>query len=482
MKKTINKKAIILLVVFLSMFLFAFIPMPVKANGVALKIIVTDQQKPLIDGVKADFLASALGTGVDSVEVIASGTRADDQLVYLVAQMTAGSTEFDVMGVDPPWMAQFAENNWVVDLTSLLDANEMDDYVEGMVTACTYKGKIWAYPYFMNLGLLFYRKDLITRNGFTTADFDTWAELNTTANAILGNASEQALNADLVGYVTQLDAYEGGVCNFFEWIGSNGVTNIMVDDDTVNLDQTKVVEAMTFLKALIAPRYTGVQDTDYIIPREGLVMDEGSSVGAWTAGNAIFMRQWTFGYSASATSSPLNATDAGGNYIQFGVAPLPTFTGATGEKSSVVGGAILTIPKTSTHQTEALNLIKFLGDTVAQEYELTGDSNFPALKSVYDSPPTGWEWITGVKTQLPLTLARPVTPKYSLMSTQIADKFADIIGCVKTPAEGLAEMETDVNEVLGVVSEIPGFDITILLFTIAGTLATIAIYKKKRKK
>jgi len=465
-----NAKAIILLVAFLSIFLFAFIPMPVKANGVALKIIVSDQQKPAVDGVITDFLASSLGTGVDSVEVIASGTRANDQLVYLVAQMTAESSEFDVIGIDPPWMAQFAENNWVVELGPLLGTNELDDYVDGMVQACTYNGKVWAYPYFMNLGLLWYRKDLTTKYGYSEADFDTWAELKTVANAIL-NPTEEALNPDLVGYVGQFDAYEGGVCNFIEWIGSNGVTDIMVDGTSVDLTDPKIEEAMTFLTGLFAPRYTGVFDNEYIIPRSGLVHDEGSSVGYFTGGNAIFMRQWTFAYGG--------AVDAG---LNFGVCSLPTFTGAAGEKSSVVGGAILSIPKFGTHQTEALNLIKFLGDEVAQEFELTEVSNFPALESVYDSPPSGWAWITDVKAQLPRTLARPVNPSYSLMSVQIADKFADIISGVKTPAEGLAEMEQDVNEVLAGAPIIPGFNIAILVLTITGTLATIAIYKKKKQK
>jgi len=465
-----NAKAIILLVAFLSIFLFAIIPMPVKAQGVTLKIIVSDQQKPGVDGVIADFLASPLGTGVDDVEVIASGTRADDQLVYLVAQMTAESTEFDVIGIDPPWMAQFAENNWVVELGPVLGTNELDDYVDGMVEACTYNGKVWAYPYFMNLGLLWYRNDLMIKYGFTEADFDTWAELKTVANTIL-NPTEEALNPDLVGYVGQFDAYEGGVCNFFEWIGSNGVTDIMVDGTSVDLTDPKIEAAMTYLKGLFAPRYTGVFDNEYIIPRAGLVHDEGSSVGAFWGGNAIFMRQWTFAYGG--------AVDAG---LNFGVCPLPTFTGAASEKSSVVGGAILSIPTFSTHQTEAFNLIKFLGDKVAQEFELTECSNFPALESVYDSPPSGWAWIADVKDQLPRTLTRLVHPKYSLISVQIADKFADIIGCVKNASVGLAEMEQDVNEVIAGPPIIPGFNIAILVLTITGTLATIAIYKKKKQK
>ncbi|MFX1478229.1 MAG: extracellular solute-binding protein, partial [Promethearchaeota archaeon] len=217
MKKIYNSKAIALLisVAFLlgaSVFVF-----PVKgaqgpktSQGVDLKIIVSDQQKPGVDGVIADFLADPLGAGVNSVDVVASGTRSNDQLAYTVSQMEAGSTEFDVLGLDTIWPAQFAENGWIEDLNAMgVTTAEMDDYVPGMVDSGMYKGTLWAYPYFMNLGILYYRNDLLSAEGFTEADFNTWAELNATANYILNNVSGNLDNPDLVGYVGQFDAYEG---------------------------------------------------------------------------------------------------------------------------------------------------------------------------------------------------------------------------------------------------------------------------------
>ena len=156
-----------------------------KSSQINLKIIVSDQQAPTIIGVIDDFLADSLGSGVNDVEVVASGTRADDQHTFLVEQMILGSTEFDVIGLYTIWLAQFAENDWIIELDSHLNLGELDDYVDSMVDSCKYKGITYAYPYFMNLGILFYRKDLIEDHGFSEADFDTWLELNATTNFIL---------------------------------------------------------------------------------------------------------------------------------------------------------------------------------------------------------------------------------------------------------------------------------------------------------
>ncbi|MHA1777179.1 MAG: extracellular solute-binding protein [Promethearchaeota archaeon] len=481
MKKNSYISSIILLTMMVLPVVLVIAATPVKAQGVTLNIIVTDQQAPGVEAVVDDFVAAT--EGVDAVEVVASGTRADDQLTYLTTLLAAGDSEFDVIGLDTVWTAQFAENGWIKDLTGDLEAGEMDDYFGGMVQSCTYNGKVWAYPYFMNLGVMFYRKDIITRNGFTISDFDTWDEFKTNTNAILANETEQALNPDLVGFVGQFDAYEGGVCNFMEWIGSAGVTSIFDADGNPNLNTTKVQGAMEFLKGLVAPRYTGVQDTDYIIPRAGLTHDEGSSVGMWLAGNTIFMRQWPFAYGASKDTDILNATDGSGNYIQFGVTAMPTKTGSADEKSSIVGGAILAINSYGTHQDLAMKLIRFLGDTDAQKAELTECSNFPALKSVFDDLPTGFEWISEFQTAAEKTLSRPVHPKYPDISTEIADKFNDILGGIKSVEKGLGEIDEAISEIISggpTESSVPGFSAIYLISLMGLSAGILAIIKKKK--
>ena len=74
----------------------------------------------------------------------------------------------------------------------------------------------------------------------------------TNTNTILANETEQTLNPDLVGFVGQFDAYEGGVCNFIEWMGGNGVTNLFGEDGKAVINTTEANYAMEFLKGLIA--------------------------------------------------------------------------------------------------------------------------------------------------------------------------------------------------------------------------------------
>ncbi len=450
-----------------------------ELSQINLKMIVSDQQAPAVIGVIDDFLADPLGSAVNSVEVVASGTRADDQHTYLIEQMILGSTEFDIIGLDTIWLAQYAENDWIIELDSRLNPGELDDYVAGMVDSCIYNGTTYAYPYFMNLGILFYRKDLMEAHGFNENDFDTWSELNATANYILNNVSGQLKDPNIVGYVSQFDAYEGGVVNFFEWIGSYGSTNLITSQGEVYINSSDVREAMTFLQALVPPQSIGVQGTPYIIPREGLVMDEGSSVGKWLANEAIFMRQWTFAYKDSVF-----------NNISFGIAPLPTASGATDEKSSCVGGAILAIPKYSLNQDAAWNLTRFLGDQLAQEFELTSISNFPALRKVYDFPPSGFNWIKNWTDQFHKTLARPVHPKYPLISSVIADSFSDILKHIKDVNTALAEMEEAILEIITdeeeisqseTSSSIVGYNFTFILLSYVLMLSiTVLICRKKK--
>lgn len=482
MKRKLNIAATVLLFSTILLLATPALIKPVKAQGVTLEIIVSDQQYPAVQGMVSAFLASNYSTGVDNVTVVASGTRSNDQLQYLVTQMTAGSTEFDVLGLDTIWPAQFATNNWVVELGPLLMSNEMDNYVSSLVDAATYDGKLWAYPYFANLGVLYYRADILARNGFDASDITTWEGLNTTANAILNNVTEQHLNPNLVGYIGQFDAYEGGTCNFLEFLGANGMTSIFDSSGNPDLTNQKAVDAMNFVYQLIAPRYSGVFNNTYIVPRDGLVSDEGSSIGLWTAGNAIFMRQWTFGYGSSMTAAPINAT-VGGNYTQFAVAPIPHFAGATGYKTSEIGGAVLAISAYSEHKTEALNLIRFLGQQQAQLYELTSVSNFPALLSAYNSLPSGYGWAKDFLPALDLTLARPISPKYADMSNEMAYYFSNIISGKLNATYGLTQMNDAIKQIIsGPPTAIPGTSIPVLMLIVTSTIGLIIIRKRKQLK
>ena len=495
MTNVINKKALVCLIGFLMIFSAALFLMPVSAfnepkssQGVDLTVIMLgDQQIPGVENVTDEFLASVWGSGVDSVTVTSSGADASAQLTFLQAGLQAGSYSSHVIAIDVVWTAPFVDNGWLINLDSYLTDVDLNDYGSGIVAACEYQGSYYAFPYFMNLGVLYYRTDLLDLHmpGWTEDDFDTWEDLNATANYILNNQSGLLTtdDEDLVGYIGQLDAYEGGVVNFFEWCGSNGALDVVTSSGEVNIDTTAVNEAMSFIKALVPPQYTIVQGTDYIIPRYGLVYDEATSGNKWLANESIFCRQWPYIYALSEA-----------NNVEFGLAPLPHFEGATGYKTSAVGGAILAVPTvtTGTAREAAVNFTKFLGTLEAQESELTADidpgptytpqGNFPALLEVFDNPPAGFEYIQNWSEQAALTLSRPVHPDYPLISNAIADYFSDLLSCQKSVDDALEEMERDVTEIVaGPPTEpaIPGYSIAILIISFASIIGIIIITKRK---
>lgn len=471
--KKLNNKALMALfgLSFLLFGSFFFMPMamatPSTSQDVELTIAVTNQQAPGVSEVIEDFLASDLGEGVSDVSVVTTGETADDQLSYISTRMSAQDTELDVIGIDTVWTATFADNGWIVDLTDDLESGEMDEYAAGMVTSGTYDDKVYAYPYFMNLGILYYRNDLLTEYGYDEDDISTWEGLKVVANDIL----EQENDEDLVGYIAQFDNYEGGTVNFMEWIGSNGVTDIFDSEGNPDMTQTGINEALTFLKGLIPPEgTTDLIDTDYIIPRDAITFNEGSSQDVWLAGNAIFIRQWTYIHGLSEDEE-----------LDFGVATLPVFEDASDAKSSAVGGALLTISQFSENKEEAMNLVRFLGDTEAQKYQLEELSNFPALKSVYSDLPSGYEWVSEWEEQLDLTLARPVHPEYPDMSAEISNYFNQIISCQLTVTDGLESMQNRVEGAIAPAPIIPAYPLPILLVAITAAIGLLVVMTKKSR-
>jgi len=494
-----NKKPLVLLLgIFLmfsvSMYLFptkasSLVAQPKTSAGVDLHIIMLgDQQIPGVENVTDEFLASPLGSGVNSITVTSSGADASAQLTYLQSGLQAGTYTSHVIAIDVVWTAPFVKNGWLVNIDPYLTGIDLNDYGSGVVAATEYQGHHYAFPYFMNLGVLYYRADLLDtyKPGWTPADFATWEGLNATANLILNNETGTLTPDDannLVGFIGQMDAYEGGVVNFFEWCGSNGALDLVTSTGDVNIDTPAVNQAMNFLAGLVPPQYTGVQGTPYIIPRYGLVYDEASSADKWLANESIFLRQWPYVYALSEA-----------NHMDFGLAPLPHFAGATGYKTSAVGGANLAIPTVTTGAAReaAMNFTKFLGMKDAQESELTADTNpgpiytpqgnFPALLSVYDNPPTGFEYIKNWSTQAALTLSRPVNPDYPLISNTIAGYFSNLLSGIKTVPDALAAMQKDVSEIVSpTVPEpaIPGYSVAIVVLSVAFTIGIIVFAKRK---
>ena len=87
-----------------------------------------------------------------------SSTEVHQALVQQLARRTGTP---DVFTQDVVWIAEFAGAGWALPLGEYFDAKSQQEYFPGTIDACTFDGKLTALPWFVDSGMLYYRKDLL---------------------------------------------------------------------------------------------------------------------------------------------------------------------------------------------------------------------------------------------------------------------------------------------------------------------------------
>src|ERR1051325_1255482 len=130
-------------------------------------------------------------------------TSSDDQHQVYVINLEGRSAGFDVMMLDIIWVSEFARAGWLLDLTDQVSADDLAAYFPSAAASAQWGARVWALPWNMNVGLLYYRSDLLGRYGISPPA--TWDELV----AAVRRVREGERDARLEGYVWQGKQYEG---------------------------------------------------------------------------------------------------------------------------------------------------------------------------------------------------------------------------------------------------------------------------------
>jgi trehalose/maltose transport system substrate-binding protein len=337
--------------------LFAYSAGP-TAQAATLKIACSGlgQEMELCKGTAQAWAAR----GGHTVEVVSTPNDGSERLALFQQLLAAGSDRIDVLQVDVAQVGLLASH--LLDLKPHAKGVESQHF-PGMVSNGVVAGKLVAMPWFIDAGLLYYRKDLLQKYGLGVPA--TWDELKASAQKIQ-DGERQAGNDRMWGYVWQGRSYEGLTCNALEWLASHGGGTIVDAGGKVTVGNPGAVRAFATMAGFVGT----------VSPKAVLNYGEEEARGPFQSGHAAFMRNWPYAWAAAQTAdSPVRD--------KVGVAVLPKGTGPQARHAATLGGQELAVSRYSKQPALAAELVLHLTSAQVQKERALKASYNPTLPALY---------------------------------------------------------------------------------------------------
>ena len=275
---------------------------------------------------------------------------------YYVTALEAGTRDFDVLLVDVVWVAELARAGWIADLSDAFPPDRVRrEFLPGPASVATAPGATVAVPWYMDVGVLYRRTDLVP------VAPRTYGEL-----ALV--AAREAHGKQMRGYLFQGLQGESLVCNAFEAIWGHG--GLPASPGVIDLDTPAAREALGYLRALL---------TSGVSPPSVTSMAEEESRRVFQAGGAVFMRNWPYAFAAA---------EQRGSQVRGRVAlsALPSVSGEPGP--GALGGFQLALnASTPAWKVEAAHaLIAHFTSVEANVLLALAYGRLPARRAAYDDP------------------------------------------------------------------------------------------------
>lgn len=345
-----------------------------------------------------------------NVKLLELPEDAGEQRRLQVQRLQAESAECDVLGTDVIWTAEYAAQNWLLDVSDFISENG-DRFIESTVTTGEYEGKNYAVPFNSNAGFIYYRTDEVQDPP------QDWESLY-----------EQAAEGN--GVVYQGFRYEGLTVNFLELLYSAGASVLSEDGSEATADTQEVRDVLAFMAE-------GIDSG--AAPKAVTTYKEEESRRAFESGNATFMRNWPYAYSLGKDSRIADDFD------------ITTFPGYAGnEGAGVLGGYNLAISAFSKNPEGALAFIEFATQPEQQKLMATEASLPPTVTEVYDDPEVkeALPFAEQLRTAIEQAQPRPVSPVYPQISEAIYNNVYSALQGQSSPDEAASAMNEEIQQAL----------------------------------
>ncbi len=285
---------------------------------------------------------------------------AGQQRIQLARRLAAKDPEIDLMSIDPPYTAEFAEAGYLAEIPEEMQTKFSEQAFEGATEAATWNDQLVVAPFWSNVQVLWYRKAFAEKAGLDMTQPVTWEQIITAASDNGGTVAVQANKYE--GYSVWINALIAGAGGEIAGNTDEGAEADITIASEAGKQAAQIVQTLAESPAA---------------PADLSVSNEGTAAANFGADDGAFMVNWTFIWN---------------NYGEerlgddIGFAPYPR--SVEGEESRPpLGGIGIGVSAFSEKQEEAIAALECLTSPENQgiNAELTG--NMPSSPAGYEYPP-----------------------------------------------------------------------------------------------
>lgn len=342
---------------------------------------------------------------------------------FYMTALGGGADDFDVLVVDVAWVAELARAGWLADLSQTISPDHLRGrMIAAAVDAAIFDRRTFAVPWYVDVGLLYRRADLVEEAPRTFDDLTTSIDR--------ARSREPALH----GLLFQGRQSEGLVCNAYEAIWGHGGAALR-DDGGLAIATDEAMRGVSFLRTCIASGRS---------PRNVLSAAEEETRRAFQAGRAVFMRNWPYARAElERDASPVRG--------RVEVSALPTVSGEPG--SGTLGGWCLALNAHARgdHRALGAELVRHLTSSAASVTMAVAYARSPPTLPAHTDPRlvARAPHVHEVLAFAARAKARPVTPYYGMLSEILQSELSAAVSGVRAVPEALARAQKLADRVMG---------------------------------
>ena len=335
----------------------------------------------------------------------------------------------DILGIDAPWVMEFAEAGYLMPITDRLIPEMKEDLDPALLDVYSYEGERYGIPWWGSVHGLYYRKDILEEYGFDPpATYDDLVEI---CETILADHPEMS------GFTWTGGMSEDLVCawiDFFKGFGGE----YWDEEGKCAINSPEGVAALEFMVDLIGRDIT---------PREVTAWTGKEAKVRFVEGKTIFHVSWQDMVTWLDNPEKSQIVD------KWGYMPNPAQPG--GRHTGTWGGWAFAINAYTDVPEEAWKVLEAIGSYEVQKDFIISQGPVQPHKKIYTDPEVleATPKMDVIEEVLPTAYDRPKVPEYWKVSTILKEELHSALTGLKSPKAALDDACVRIDEAIAEAQE-----------------------------